>query len=152
MSEPANLRRQLRGEDIIVLPKQLKSMHTFISHLSESSPAPEPLARYAMLGGKFRLRESAESREADRAQDPEWFSYTGEKYRSSDGSIVPCVITRNTQLDGMGSRVISAADHAHRFLQCFRVHEPSSSYSSFTPELSPSSGSRVPRHAGLSNR
>jgi hypothetical protein len=95
----------LRNKDIIVLPKQLKSMQMFLqSYLRELHKYQDSLKQYDYVGWEVVSQELTERTKPVEMGDPEWFIMYGRKISVVDGSIVPCVMTRNTKLDYMGRR------------------------------------------------
>jgi len=95
----------LRNKDIIVLPKQLKSMHMFLqSYLRELHKHQNSLTQYDYVGWEVAPQELTEREKPVELGDPEWFVLYGRKISVVDGSIVPCVMTKNTQLDSMNRR------------------------------------------------
>ncbi len=94
-----NLGAALRNKDIIVLPKQLKSMQAFLpAYIKELRRHTDDLEQFDWLGWKVPKQESTEIEFGT----PEWFILYGRKISVADGSVVPCVMTQNTQLDCMG--------------------------------------------------
>jgi hypothetical protein len=93
----------LRNKDIIVLPKQLKSMHMFLqSYLRELHKHQNSLNQYDYVGWEVVPQEATDTDKPLELGDPEWFVMYGRKISVVDGSIVPCVMTKNTQLNSMG--------------------------------------------------
>lgn len=93
----------LRNKDIIVLPKQLKSMQMYLQgYLRELHKYQDSLKQYDYVGWEVVSQELTERTKPVEMGDPEWFIMYGRKISVVDGSIVPCVMTQNTQLDCMG--------------------------------------------------
>jgi hypothetical protein len=101
--ELSNLASALRNKDIIILPKQLKPMHTFmVSYLRELRRHANDLGQYDYVGWEVPPQELTETEKPVELGTPEHFVLHGRKISVADGSITPCVMTKNTQLNSMG--------------------------------------------------
>jgi hypothetical protein len=103
--ELRNLASTLRNKNIIVLPKQIKHMHTFMqAYLKELRRYTNDLRQYDYVGWEAPVQEPTKIETPVELRNPEYFILYGRKISVADGSITPCVMTKNTQLDNM-SRV-----------------------------------------------
>jgi hypothetical protein len=92
----------LRNKDIIVLPKQLKQMQVFMqAYLKELHRYQDSLTQYDYLGWEATLQEAKGIEKPLQLGTQEWFILHGRKISIVDGSVVPCIMTKNTQPDGM---------------------------------------------------
>jgi hypothetical protein len=100
--EPKTLASALRNKDVIILPKQLKPVHTFMqAYLKELRRYTNDLGQYDYVGWEVPPQELTETEKPVELGTPEYFVMHGRKISIADGSITPCVMTKNTQLDSM---------------------------------------------------
>ena len=93
----------LRNKDVIISPKHFKAMQAFLpAYLKELRKHADDLEQFDWLGWKVPKQESTEIEKPVEFGTPEWFILYGRKISVADGSVVPCVMTQNTQLDCMG--------------------------------------------------
>jgi hypothetical protein len=93
----------LRNKDVIISPKHFKAMQAFLpAYLKELRRHVDDLEQFDWLGWKVPKQESTEIEKPVEFGTPEWFILYGRKISVADGSVVPCVMTQNTQLDCMG--------------------------------------------------
>jgi hypothetical protein len=101
--EPKTIAASLRNKDVIVLPKQLKQMHIFMqAYVKELHRYQDSLIQYDYLGWEATIQEAKGIEKPLDLGVQEWFILYGRKISVVDGSVVPCVMTKNTQLEGMG--------------------------------------------------
>jgi hypothetical protein len=93
----------LRNKDVIISPRHFKAMQAFLpAYLRELRRHTDDLEQFDWLGWKVPKQESTEIEKPVEFGTPEWFILYGRKISVADGSVVPCVMTQNTQLDCMG--------------------------------------------------
>lgn len=98
-----NIAGVLRNKDIIVLPKQIKHMQVFMqAYLKELHRYQNSLNQFDYVGWEAPIQEPTEINTPVELGDPEYFILYGRKISVVDGSITPCLMTKNTQLDSMG--------------------------------------------------
>jgi uncharacterized protein DUF927 len=103
--ELKSLAAALRNKGIILSMKRVKLMHGFmLAYLNELQRHQASLRQYDYVGYEVRPQEPTEAKAAKPVDIgiPEWFILYGRKISVVDGSVVPCVMTKNTPPHGMG--------------------------------------------------
>jgi Domain of unknown function (DUF927) len=100
--ELKNLAPALRNKGIITTHlKYTKNLHMFmLAYAKELRRHQADLHQYDYIG--FETAPKSSGNKSVEFGDPKYFIMYGRKISVTDGSIVPCVMTRNTQIDGMG--------------------------------------------------
>ena len=108
--EPRSFAPALRNKDIIIVnPKHVKNVQTFMrAYLHELQRHQDSFNQYDYVGYEV-VREPGKPVEFG---DPKYFIMYDRKISIVDGSVTPCIMTKNTQLDGMGQRGSLAAQIA----------------------------------------
>ena len=90
----------LRNKGITLGPKQIKGVYAFmLAYLNELQKYQNSLDQFDYVGWEVAPQESTQTPVV--LGDPEWFVLYGRKISVVDGSVVPCIMTRNTRLDYM---------------------------------------------------
>jgi len=97
------LARALRNKCVITTNlKHTKSVHMFLlAYLNELRKHQNDLRQYDFVGWET---DPVTPNQPVELGDPDYFILYGRKIRVTDGAIIPCVMTRNTQIDGMTQR------------------------------------------------
>ena len=100
--EPRMFAAALRNKDIIIVnQKHVKQVQTFMrAYMHELQRQQDSFEQFDFVGYNVK-REEGKPVEFD---DPKHFIMYDRKISVVDGSITPCIMTRNTKLDGMGQR------------------------------------------------
>jgi hypothetical protein len=100
--ELKNLAPALRNKGIITTHlKYTKNVHMFmLSYVKELRRHQADLYQYDYLGWETAPKSS--DNKPVELGDPEYFIMYGRKISVVDGSVTPCIMTKNTQIDGMG--------------------------------------------------
>ena len=100
--ELKNLASALRDKDVVVSPKHVKHMHGYmLAYLKELHKHQDSLKQYDYVGWETKQPKLADINTPIELGDPKYFILYGRRISVVDGSVIPCVMTRNTQLEGM---------------------------------------------------
>jgi len=101
--ELKNLAPALRDKDIYINPKQVKHMHGYmLAYIKELQKYQDSLKQYDYVGWETKPVKLTDINMPVELGDPKYFVLYGRRVSVADGSVIPCVMTKNTQLEGMG--------------------------------------------------
>jgi hypothetical protein len=101
--ELRSLALALRNKNIIVSPKQSKYVQMFmLAYLKELQKHQTSLNQYDYVGWETAAPKLSETDSLVSLANPRHFIMYGRRIAVADGSVAPCIMTKNTQLDCMG--------------------------------------------------
>lgn len=99
--EAKNIGGVLRSNDVVVENKQIKNVQAFmLAYLRELLRYQDTLKQYDYVGWEVATQESTAAPVV--LGNPKWFVLYERKISVADGSVVPCIMTKQTQVEWMG--------------------------------------------------